>query len=69
MSLLPFALVLLLASGAAAEVLVRDVSVGVSTEDGNTVDDLSAAEFQIKEDGKKCTVLGLARDQRPVDVA
>jgi hypothetical protein len=68
-SLLPFALVLLLASGAAAEVVVRDVSVGVSTEDGNTVDDLSAAEFQVKEDGKKRTVLGLARDQRPVDVA
>jgi hypothetical protein len=59
----------LLASGAAAEVRVRDVSVGVSTEDGNTVDDLSAAEFQVKEDGKKRTVLGLARDQRPVDVA
>jgi hypothetical protein len=66
---LRFALVLSLASGAAAEVRVRDVSVGVSTADGNTVDDLSAAEFRIEEDGKERAVLGLARDQRPVDVA
>ena len=66
---LRFALVLSLASGAAAEVRVRDVSVGVSTADGNTVDDLSAADFQIEEDGEKRTIVGLARDQRPIDVA
>lgn len=69
MSWFPCALVLSLAVGAAAEVRIRDVSVGVSTEDGNTVDDLSAADFQIEEDGEKRTIVGLARDQRPIDVA
>jgi len=69
MSPLPLALALSLASVAAAEVQVRDVPVGVSTKDGATVDDLTAEDFEIREDGKKRTVLGLARDQRPVDVA
>jgi hypothetical protein len=69
MSPLPFVLVLALAQTAAAEVLTREVSVGVSTKDGGTVDDLTAADFEIEEDGKKRAVLGIARDQRPVDVA
>lgn len=64
---LPFALVFMLASNAAAQ--VRDVTVGVSAQDGSTVYDLSATDFLVKEDGKQCRVIGLARDQRPVDVA
>ena len=64
---LPLALALALASSAAAQ--VRDVTVGVSTEDGSTVDDLGAADFRVSEAGEECRVIGLARDQRPVDVA
>jgi hypothetical protein len=60
------ALGLVLATGAAAEVRVRDVTVGVSTEDGGTVDDLGPADFHVKEDGEERALVGLARDQRPV---
>lgn len=69
MSPLPFAVALLLATGAAAQEQIRDVTVGVSTKDGSAVHDLSAADFRIEEDGERRRVIGLARDQRPVDVA
>jgi hypothetical protein len=69
MSRLAIALVLSLAPAVAAHAQIREASVGVSTKDGETVDDLTAAEFEVKEDGKKRAVLGIARDQRPVDVA
>lgn len=66
---LPFALILLLAPGAAAETQLRDVTVGVSAEDGSAVHDLGPEDFTIREDGEVRAVVGLARDQRPIDVA
>lgn len=52
-----------------AEVLVREVPVGVRTKKGEPVLDLDAAEVEVKEDGAKRTVVGLRRDESPVDVA
>jgi hypothetical protein len=48
---------------------VREVPVAVYTKKDAPIDDLRAEEVEVKEDGKKRIVVGLERDQRPVDVA
>ena len=62
-------LVLWPAAAPAAEVQIREVSVAVATKDGEPLADLTAEEFEVKEDGKKRTVLGIGRDERPVVVS
>jgi hypothetical protein len=67
MPLLFVALVLLSASTDAVQ--VREVPVSVYTKEDGPVADLKAEEIEIREDGKKRTVLGVEPDPRPVAVA
>ncbi len=69
MSLLLVALLLSSAPAQAADVHAREVPVAVYTKKEAPVDDLTAEEIEVKEDGKKRTVLAVGRDQQPVDVA
>lgn len=69
MPLLLIAALLSVATAATAQVRTREVDLGVYTKDGEPIEDLKAAELEIKEDGKKREVVGMRRDDRPVDVA
>lgn len=53
----------------ATEGHIREVPVAVYTKKEAPIDDLTAEEVEIKEDGKKRIVIGVERDQRKVDVA
>jgi hypothetical protein len=63
------AVILSPAADAAPEARPREVPVAVYTKKEASVEDLRVEEIEVKEDGKKKTVLGLERDQRRVDVA
>lgn len=69
MSVLLVAAFLFLAPAPSAKVQTREVPVAVYTKEEAPVDDLRAEEVEIREEKKKRTVLGLERDQRPIDVA
>jgi len=67
MSLLLVALALSSAPADAAQ--VREVPVSIYTKDEGPVADLTVEEIEVKEDGKKRTVLGIEPDPRRVAVA
>jgi len=56
-------------SAPASDDAARRVTVAVYTKKEAPVEDLRSEEVEIKEDGKKRTLLGLERDERRVDVA
>ena len=48
---------------------VRSVTVAVYTKKEAPVEDIQPGEVELKEDGKKRTILGVERDERPMAVA
>ena len=56
------------AAGAASSGM-RSVTVAVYTRDATPILDLEATELSVEEDGVARTVVGVERDERPLDVA
>lgn len=57
------------ASAPPAGPAVRSVTIGVATKKAEPVVDLRAEEVEIKEDGRKRSVIGIEPDRRPLRVA